>query len=360
MAEFINHTLGMLQPKDLIDTGFLIERPNDPVEQLFDDMQTDNLIASYYTLASQYTIPQMAQFHAFDVEAQKSIPAPIDEHNVKKGLIKVKRNTSELLDELLERGVSGENALYKFVSDFAADLNDQVVTRAKVARTELIATGKVTLKENGIDETIEYGVPDDHLNLTLDVGDGAQEPLATQIQEIVDNASDMGVTLTGIVTSRSTLTKIRNNASVQKAINGVYMEGATVSNAALLAWFSAEFGITQVITDDLSYSLPYTMGADGRPVVQSKRYYPKNVISFFGTGNGQKFGSGLWGVPPEVRLSNFYADGTRPAQNPYVYLHQWAEDDPAVLWTKASALFIPVLYNPNSLYVATVIETPGA
>ena len=33
---------------------------------------------------------------------------------------------------------------------------------------------------------------------------------------------------------------------------------------------------------------------------------------------------------------------------------QWMETDPAVLWTKASGLFIPVLYNPNSLFIATV------
>jgi hypothetical protein len=30
-----------------------------------------------------------------------------------------------------------------------------------------------------------------------------------------------------------------------------------------------------------------------------------------------------------------------------------------VLWTKASALFMPVLYNPNSLFVATATETTG-
>jgi hypothetical protein len=30
------------------------------------------------------------------------------------------------------------------------------------------------------------------------------------------------------------------------------------------------------------------------------------------------------------------------------------EKDPAVLWTKASTLFMPVLYNPNSIFPATV------
>jgi hypothetical protein len=32
------------------------------------------------------------------------------------------------------------------------------------------------------------------------------------------------------------------------------------------------------------------------------------------------------------------------------------ETDPAVLWTKASGLFMPVLYNPDSLFIATVAD----
>ena len=357
MPKFINDTLGMVNPADLLATGFQVSRPNDPLEGLFDDQQTNNLVATYHTLASQYMIPQMAQFHAFDVPAQKSIPAPITEHNVEKGLIKVKRNTSELLRQLLGRGVNAEPELYNYVMDFAGDLSDQVVTRAKVARAELMATGKVTIKENDIDLTIDYGVPAANLALTLDFGAGASADVPTQIQTIVDNAADAGVTITGIVTSRSTLTKLRSNTAIQKAINGINMEGVLVSNAALQAWLADEYGITTVVTDDLSYSLPYTLGNDGRPVVTSKRYFPKNVCTFFGTSNGMKLGSGLWGIPPEVDIANFYTGGVQGSGNPYVYISQWAEKDPAVLWTKASALYMPVLYNPNGLYVAKVIET---
>ena len=357
MAKFINETLGLVNPADLLATGFQISRPNDPLEGLFDDQQTNNLVATYHTLASQYQIPQMAQFHAFDVPAQKSIPAPIDEHNVEKGLIKVKRSTTELLRQLTQRGVNVEAELYNHVMDFAGDLSDQVVTRAKVARAELMATGKVTIKENGIDATIDYGVPAGNLALTLDFGAGADDDIPTQLQAIVDNAADAGVTITGMVTSRSVLTKMRQNTAIQQAINGVNMTGVLVSNAALRAWLDDEYGISTVITDDLSYSTPYTMDANGRPVVTSKRYFPKNVCTFYGTGNGMRLGSGLWGVPPEEELGAYYEGGVTGSRNPFVYISQWAEKDPAVLWTKASALFIPVLFNPYSLYVCKVIET---
>lgn len=356
MPKFVNEVLGMVSPKDLLNTGFMISRPQDPLEGLFDDQQTNNLVATYHTLAAQYQIPQMAQFHAFDVEAQKSIPAPIEEHNVEKGLIKVKRSTSELLRQLLGRGVTVEEELYRHVMDFAADLADQVVTRAKIARAEVMATGKMTIKENDLDITIDYNVPAGNLTKTLDLGAGAAKSVTDQLQDLVDEAANVGVTLTGIVTSRAVLTKLRRNTEIQKAINGVNMEGILVSNAALRAWLADEYGITQIITDDLSYSTPYTMDSLGRPEAHAHRYYPTDTITFFGTANGMKLGSSLWGVPPENEIGRFYEVGSSTV-NPYVYLTQWAESDPAVLWTKASALYVPVLYNPNSLYVASVIET---
>ena len=264
-----------------------------------------------------------------------------------------------MLRQLTQRGVTREEALYDKVMDFAADLSNQVVTRAKVARAELLATGKVTIKENDIDITVDYGVPAANLALTIDLGAGAAKDVATQLQELVDEAADKGVTITGMVCARSTVTKMRQNAGIQKAINGVNMEGQLVTNAQLRAWLDDEFGITQVITDDLSYSLPYTLDANGRPEVHQKRYYPKNKITFFGTSNGMRLGTGLWGVPPEVDLAAYYEGGVQN-RDQYTYISQWSEKDPAVLWTKASALFIPVLFNPYSIYVGTVTETPGA
>lgn len=359
MAKFINETLGMLNPKDTLTTGFQrVARPNDPLEVLFTDETTPNLVATYHTMASEYSIPQMAQFHAFDVPAQKSIPAPIDEHNVEKGLIKVKRNTTELLRQLTKNGVTVESQLYDAVMDFASDLSNQVITRAKVARAEVIATGKMTIDENDLNITVDYGVPSGNLNKTLDLGAGAAVDPATQLQELVDEAADNGVTLTGMVCARSTLTKMRKNLAIQKAINGVNMQGALVSNAQLRAWLDDEFGIATVITDDYSYSLPYDLDANGRPQVHQKRYYPKGKVSFFGTSNGMRLGAGLWGVPPEVDLAAYYEGGVQN-RDQYVYISQWSEKDPAVLWTKASALYIPVLFNPYSLYVATVTETAG-
>ena len=354
--ELFKNVLGMVSEPDLLTTGFNVTRPNDPIDTLFDDQLTDNLVARWNYIAAEYQIPQMAQFHAFDTVAQKSVRAPIDQRNIEKGLIKVKRNTSELLYELQNRGVNTEQGLYDYVMNDINTLTDEVVTRTKVAKNELMATGKVTIDENDLEATVDYGVPNDNLTLTLDFGDGADADLPSQIQAIVDQAADAGVEINGMLCSRSTLTKMRQNAAIQKAINGVSGEGMLVGAQALNSYIDVEFGISSVITNDQSYSAPWTIGTDGRPVTAKKRYFPKNKISFYGTGNGMRLGTGLWGIPPEEQIARF--EQAAPAGgNPYVYVTQWAEKDPAVVWTKASALFMPVLFNPNSLYVATVTET---
>lgn len=354
--ELFKNVLGMVSEPDLLTTGFNVTRPNDPIDTLFDDQLTDNLVARWNYIAAEYQIPQMAQFHAFDTVAQKSVRAPIDQRNIEKGLIKVKRNTSELLYELQNRGVNTEAGLYDYVMNDINALTDEVVTRTKVAKNELMASGVVTIAENGLSATVEYGVPAANLALTLDFGDGAEKDIPAQIQDIIDMAADSGVEINGMLCSRTVLTKLRSDKAVQKAINGVNLEGVLVGAQALNSYLDVEFGITSVITNDQSYSAPWTMGDDGRPVVTKERYFPKNKVTFFGTGNGMRLGTGLWGVPPEEQIARFEQVG-QSGDNPYVYVSQWVEKDPAVVWTKASALFMPVLFNPNSLYVATVADT---
>ncbi len=357
MSRFENNILGLVPKEEWLQIGLNVTRPNDPIDQLFGDIRTDNLVAYWESIAAEYQVPMMAQFHGFDTIAQQTFRVPVDVHNIEKGLIKVKINQSERMRALLRSGVQNEQ-LYDYVLNDGIRLADQVATRSKVAKNELLATGKVTIKENDLDLTVDYGVPAAQLALTLDVGEGATDPLDEQIETIISDALAAGQTIDGMVTSRAVLNKLRKNGAIQKAINGVNMQGVLVSNADLRAYLSEEYGINNIVLNDLTYGVPAAEVA-GRPHVTAKRYYPNNKVSFFASNPGGKLGDGLWGDPPEADVSRF-VDVQGSSVSPYIYVTQWSEDDPAVLWTKASALFIPVLYNPNSLFVATATETAGA
>lgn len=353
MPKFEDNIMGFIPNEEWLNMGFQVSRPNDPIDTLFNDDKTDNITAAWQTIANEYQIPMMAQFHGFDTEAQTTFRVPVDNHNIEKGLIKVKINQSERMRELLRAGVRNDQ-LYDYVINDGIRLADQVVTRTKVAKNELMATGKITIKENNLDLTVDYGVPAAQTAYTISFDEGEDVP--AQIQAIVDAATEKGVTLTGIMTSKKNLTKMRQHASVQIAVNGNVGAGALVKVAALEAYLEEEFGITTVITNDLTYGASSVIGADGRPVVTQKRYFPDNKITFFATNPAGKMGIGLWGNPPEVDAGQFM-NVNASGENPYVFISQWMEKDPAVLWTKASGLFIPVLYNPNSLFIATVDDS---
>lgn len=346
--------LGLIPKTEWIEVGFNVTRQNDPIDGLFGDLKTDNLVAEWEDIAAEYQIPMMAQFHGFDTESRKTFRVPIDTHNIEKGLIKVKINQSERMRALTSRGVQN-NALYDYVLNDGIRLAEQVFTRSKVAKNELMATGQVTIKENNLDLTVDYGVPAAHKNLTFDVGAGATDDVASQIQDILDQAEAIGVTITGMMTSKRNLTKLRKNAGLQTLINGNIGAGQLIKNSALMAYLEEEFGISQVITNDLTYGKSATLGTDGRLHVSTARYFPTDKITFFATNPGGKLGTGLWGNPPEA--DDFEIKVGASGVSPYVWVSQWFEQDPHVLWTKASALFMPVLYNPNSLWIANVTET---
>ena len=346
-----NEIYGKVRKEDWLDIGAQVPtRQNDPIDRLFGDQKTDNLVAEWESIAAEYSIPVMAQFHGFDTEAQKTFRVPIDTHNIEKGLIKVKINQSERLRALTRAGVQGDERLYDYVMQDGIRLADQVVTRTKVAKNELLATGKITIKENNLDLTVDYGVPASRTQYEINFDTDAD--IAAQIQVIVDAATDAGVTLNGMVTSKKIISKMRNNAKLQVLINGNAQAGALISRSALDAYLSDEFGIDTIITNDLTYGASAVIGADDRPVITQKRYYPDNKITFFATNPGGRLGVGLWGDSPEVDVKALM-NVKGSTVSPYVFISQWTENDPAVLWTKASGLFMPVLYNPDSLFIAT-------
>lgn len=350
-----NNVLGFVPKKDWLDVPFNPTRQNDPVDGLFGDIKTDNLVAEYESIAAEYQIPMMAQFHGFDTESQTTFRTPIDTHNIEKGLIKVKINQSERLRALTRAGVQNDQ-MYDYVIRDGVRLGEQVITRSKVAKNELLATGKVTIKENNVDINVDYGVQPAQTAFTVDVATTGD--IAGDIQNIVDAALDKGVIINGMFTSRKTIAKMRANEGLQKNILGNVGVGALIKSADLASYLEEEFGITQVITNDLTYGASATIGTNGRPDISTKRYYPEDKITFFSTNVGGRMGVGLWGDAPEADVAQFM-DVANSSESPYVTISQWTENDPAVLWTKASALFIPVLYNPSSLWIATVTESEG-
>ena len=329
----------------------------DPIDILFSNEKTNNIGARWDEISADQLVPAMAQFHAFDTEAIKTVSPVLTQHYIEKGLIKVKQNQSERMQQLQKQGVQNDDELFRYVINDGFRLARAVDVRARVAKNEALATGQVTIGENNLSLTIDYGVTADQKSFTIALDEDSD--FGSQVQAIIDAARENGVIINGMLTSGANLTKMRSNKSIQVAVNGVNYSGKLISQTDLKTYLSNEFGIEVVITQDNVYNANITEidSSTGKLKYVPRRYYPKEKITFFATTPSGKLGAGLWGDPPEVVNPLTKTEGT--SVSPYVYIHQWTENDPAVLWTKASSLFIPVIFAPNTLYIATVTAGDG-
>ncbi len=326
---------------------FSINRPAYLGDRLFPDRKTENLMAEYLRLANGASLPVMATVHAFDTEAEIGSRPAFDKVTVEKLFIKRKINQTERLLLLEEHGVKTDDEIVRYVFDDFRMMADAVKVRTEVAKMEVLATGKMTIHENRLNQTVDYGVPAENVSYTLDLSPDAD--IIGQLQVITDAAAQNGYTITEAVTSNKIIRKLAANKGVQTLIFGSVGQGTYVPTDRLQALFAQVLGFSTLTTNDLRYKV---QAADGTE--STKRFYPENEISFIGVPT---LGVGLWGVTPEEKKSSQY---TEMSANQYITLTQWATEDPVAVWTKASALFIPVLPDPGALFVATDASASGA
>ena len=228
-----------------------------------------------------------------------------------------------------------------------ARLAEGVKTRTEVAKQELLATGKMTINENHVNTTIDFGVPTDHTNKAFDWSTEAKaKTILDDIQGVRDAAIATGRVLREIVTSSAVLSLLAKSAVIQNALFGSAFAGRLATQDEITSLFSRLFGIERITVNDQVYNYEK---ADG--TLTTQRYFPKNKIAFLATMANGSFGAGLWGVTPEEEAQGAF---TAASQNQYITMTQWQTPDPVAIWTKASGMFIPVLPDPNGLYIATV------
>lgn len=335
--------LNMITDKDRLDfsQNYSIQR-NYLGDILFPDIKTENLEAEYERLSEGMELPTAAMVHAFDTEAAIGVRPSFEKITVEKLLIKEKINQSERLAHLLNRGVR-ESRLVDYVYDDMNNLANSVKTRTEIAKMEVMATGKMTIKENNLDMTIDYGV-NKFKNLS-----GWEDPthdIISDLEEMAGLAKNAGYAVNGLLTSDKILGYMRRNEGIANAVNGV--SGArVVTKSQVEALLNELFGITSVTTNESAYGVP-TKNNKGRT---AKRFFPEDKITLYQSGVNGRVGSGLWGVTPEEERQGAFTDLN---MKQFITISQWATPDPVAEWTKASGLFIPVLPNPFAMVIGTV------
>lgn len=312
-------------------------------DTLFPDIKTQHMKAEFYRLSDPLMLPTMAQVHALDTETHIGQRPTLEKVKLEKMFIKEQINQSERLQLWLEEGVTDANTITQYIFDDVSRLTESVKTRTEVMKMEAICTGKITVDENGAKFSIDYQVPAN--NKKAFTWSSKTADIIGDIQNLVDSAKAVGQTITTMVTSTKTISYMRQNEGIQTAIYSALGKGTYVSTTLLNQLVNDMFGIRIIVQDE------FYRYEDAKGVLKSKRYFDENKAVFLSTLANGTLGNGLWGTTPE-ELAN--GPWTSKNQTQYITAVMYEKPDPVSVWTKAAGMFVPVLANPNGLFIGTV------
>lgn len=335
--------MNMVTRNDLLDfsQNFVVTR-NYLGDSLFPDTKTQNMKAEFYRLSDQRQLPTMAMVHALDSEAHIGQRPTMEKVELEKMLIKEKINQSERVQMWLDNGAD-QNSLVRYIFDDVARLSESVKTRTEVMKIEALCTGKVTVNENKVKLSVDYGVPGAN-QLSFNWAAPTYDILS-DIQGMMDTAKLSGQTIRTFVTSTKVMAILRKNEGIQTSIYSALGKGTYVSNTMISQLFNDMFGVSIIINDE------YYRYENSKGQLVSKRYFDEDKLVAIAPLQDGTFGRGLWGATPEERAQGPWSQKNA---SQYITSVMWEEPDPVAVWTKSAGLFVPIIPNPQGLYIIKV------
>lgn len=223
-----------------------------------------------------------------------------------------------------------------------------VAARLELARGDALVNGTVTINENGVIATIDFSRAAGN---TVTAGTPwSTVATATPISDMLAwkatyKANNDGETPGAIVISDQALGYLLRNAEIRTLTATVAGTPAIVSVAVVNALLSA-YGLPPVYVYDVSVKVN---GATTRVISAGKVLFLP-VPGDPDTPSDTQLGATLLGTTAESLEPDFNLDGFEPG----IVAGAYSTKDPVAVWTKAAAIGLPVLANPNLSFCATV------
>lgn len=305
-------------------------------QSLFPTRKTENIKLAMRQIVEDGDLPVMAQVHALDSEARIGDRTNYKELELEKFFIKEKLNQGERL-EYFKRDGGKEDGIIDFIFDDASSLVSRVITRTEVMNMELLATGKLTINENNVSIDVDYNLPEDN-KVVFSSWSVAAHDIIGDIIQLQKVAKSHGKTLVRAITSDKIIGYMMNNTAIK-----AYWANKEnpMTQKSMLSWILGNYGIEFISNDEL-----YKTSANG---TTKNRFFDEDTITFLSTRG--TVGEGLFApTPEELKLM-----ANKVSNKMLVTITQWESEDPATTWTKASALYVPVIKDINGLFVAKVV-----
>lgn len=305
------------------------------LDSFFPSIKTEDLIIELEKISKNGDLPTIALVHADDTEARIGDRPNYERLQIEQLLIKEKINLTEAAIRYKRFGVKEGSIETKIYDDFANMLS-AVLARVELERCQLLSTGKIEINENNVKTTIDMGYDSSH-NYNFAGWSDPEHDIIGDLNKIKETAEKEGKIITRALTSRKIVGYITNN----KAIVAYFTNALQVPTASnILKWIETNFEIS-FVTNDRYYTESH------QDKTETHRFFPENVISFI-AGEGT-MGKTLYGYTTEEIELGVENSGL-------VTLTQWKTPDPVAVWSKASAIAIPVMNDIDSLFIVKVSD----
>lgn len=231
-------------------------------------------------------------------------------------------------DRLRLRRVSDE-VLRQSVLDDAVTMTQAVAARLELARSEALFTGELVLNENGVVATVDYGRTSSHNATASTVWSTTAS--ATPITDLLaarELIRDAGGEPDFLAMNSQTYGEMIATAQVKNLATGVVTP--SIVTDASVSQILAAHGLPPVTVYSARVSVAGTSTkvlADGKVILADR----------------SQLGATLSGVTAEQIE---YA-GDVQGMEPGIFAMSWKNPDPVSVWTKAGAIALPVLANPD-------------
>lgn len=291
-------------------------------------------------------LPVSASVHAFDTETELASREVLQKGAAELALIKRKIaiGEREIIAINNPRMDSEQKALVMELFKDGDKMVNSVQTRIEAMRMELLSSGKINVKENGVSITLDYSVPAGNKK-SFNWSDPKTANPLEDIKTLADAVEDAsGTKPTRILTSSKVLNKILACESVKKAIFGVNFD--KIATRKDLNSLLESMELPQVAVYNAKYKV---QNANGK--YTTKRYFPENILSMFAEN---ALGETIYGLTAEEieLLGSNKMEEAKMVGNIFVGVEK--EGDPVRRYTKAVATALPTLENGLELGIGTI------
>lgn len=225
-----------------------------------------------------------------------------------------------------------------------------VAARLEIARGDALVNGSVTIAENGVAATVNFGragamsVTAGTLWSTVATADPFGDLDTWRTAYVAQNGAEPGA----IVMSRSTLALMRRSTNVAKAVFPSAANTPSLLSQQAISDALVAFGLPPLY---VYYAQANTYAGAATPILPSNKVLllPEPVDP--NSPEDTQLGATMWGTTAESQLPEY---GIEIADQPGIVAGSYHDPDPVGIWTKAAAIALPVLANPNLAMCATV------